>query len=216
MPIEKLDLQKTLKSLYQPSAKQVTEVDVPTMNFLMIDGRGDPNTAPEYQAAVGVLYRLAYHLKFTSKKAGIDFRMMPLEGLWWMDKMGDSYGDIDFTADKSHWQWTMMIMQPDHITREMVKAVIVDVRQRKDTPELDKVYFQTLHEGLSAQVMHIGPYSAEKPTIDRIHTYIAERGCVPSGKHHEIYLSDPRRAKPENLRTVIRQPMCKQPAQSGD
>lgn len=207
--IKKLDLQKALKHLYQPPSKAVVTVDVPPMNFLMLDGSGDPNTALEYQQAVEALYGLAYTLKFASKKQGIDFTVMALEGLWWMDDMGQQYGDLDFTADKSLWRWTMMIMQPDHITQALVEAAAADLRRKKSPPALDKVRFERFHEGLAAQTMHIGPYSAEKPTIDRIHAYIAAQGCAPSGKHHEIYLGDPRRTQPGKLRTVIRQPMRK-------
>jgi hypothetical protein len=209
MTIEKLDLRKQLKHLYNPPSKKVVEVTVPAMNFLMLDGSGDPNTALEYQQALEALYGLSYALKFTSKKDGIDYAVMPLEGLWWMDNMGEQYGDVDFTADKNRWQWTMMILQPDHITQAMVKAAITELGRKKNPPALDKMRFARFHEGLSAQVMHIGPYSAEKPTIDRLHTYIAEQGYEPSGKHHEIYLGDPRRTQPEKLRTVIRQPMSK-------
>lgn len=209
MLIQKLDLQKELKHLYQPPSKTVVTVDVPPMNFLLLDGSGDPNTALEYQQAVEALYALAYTLKFASKKAGIDFTVMALEGLWWMDDMGQYYGELDFTADKSQWRWTMMIMQPDHITQDRVEAAAADLRRKKNPPALDKVRFERFHEGLSAQTMHIGPYSAEKPTIDRIHAYIAAQGCAPSGKHHEIYLGDPRRTQPDKLRTVIRQPMRK-------
>jgi hypothetical protein len=204
---EKLDLRKTLKHLYNPPSKKVVEVDAPAMNFLMIDGSGDPNTAPEYQQALEALYGMAYTLKFASKKAGLDFTVMASEGLWWLDDMGAKYGDFDFTADKSCWRWTMMIMQPDAITPAMVDAAVAELRHKKNPAALDKVRFERFHEGLSAQIMHIGPYSAEKPTIDRLHAYIAEQGREPRGKHHEIYLGDPRRTQPEKLRTVIRQPM---------
>lgn len=209
MITEKLDLRKTLKHLYNPPSKKVVEVDVPAMNFLMLDGSGDPNTALEYQQALEALYGMAYTLKFASKKAGLDFTVMASEGLWWLDDMGAKYGDFDFTADKSRWRWTMMIMQPDAITPAMVDAAVAELRHKKNPAALDKVRFERFHEGLSAQIMHMGPYSAEKPTIDRLHAYIAEQGCEPRGKHHEIYLGDPRRTAPEKLRTVIRQPMRK-------
>jgi hypothetical protein len=207
--LEKLDLRKQLKHLYNPPSKEVVEVDVPAMNFLLIDGKGDPNTALEYKEAVEALYGLSYTLKFASKKSlSIDYTVMPLEGLWWMEDMGERYGDIDFTADKNRWLWTMLIMQPDAITPEMVEAARDELRRKKAPSALDKVRFERFHEGLSAQVMHFGPYSAEKPTIDRIHAYIAELGEL-TGKHHEIYLGDPRRTQPEKLRTIIRQPMRK-------
>ncbi len=205
---QKLDLKKTLKHLYQPSAKDVVEVDVPPMNFLMIDGQGNPNTAERYAQAVEALFSLSYALKFASKKAaGIDYTVMPLEGLWWADEMGSVYGELDFTANKDLWLWTMMIMQPDHITAEMVREAAADLGRKKDLPALPDIRFETFHEGLSVQIMHIGPYSAEKPTLDRVHAYIEAQGCEPTGKHHEIYLGDPRRTAPDKLKTVIRQPM---------
>jgi hypothetical protein len=187
----------------------VVEVDVPPMNFLMLDGTGDPNTSEAYRQAIEALYGLSYTLKFASKKQGVDFTVMPLEGLWWMDDMGSAYGELDFAADKSRWQWTALIMQPDHITREMFDTAVAELRRKKNPPALDKVRFERFHEGLSAQIMHLGPYSAEKPNIDRLHAYIAEHSFEEAGKHHEIYLGDPRRTAPEKLRTVIRQPMRK-------
>jgi hypothetical protein len=205
----KLDLKKQFKHLYNPPTKQVVEVDVPPLNFIMLDGSGDPNTAESYRQAIEALYGLSYTLKFASKKNGVDFTVMALEGLWWMDDMGSAYGDLDFAADKSLWKWTMMMLQPDHITQPMFDAAVDELRRKKNPAALDSVRFERFHEGLSAQIMHIGPYSAEKPNIDRIHAYIAEHGFEEAGKHHEIYLGDPRRTAPEKLRTVIRQPMRK-------
>jgi len=198
----KLDLRKELRHLYEPPAREVVAVEVPAMSFLMVDGRGDPNVSREYQEAVEVLYGLAYALKFASKRAGIDYGVMPLEGLWWIDDPA-----ADFMANRDAWQWTMMIMQPDHLTADQVEAQVAALGRKKGLAALAKVRFERFEEGLAAQVMHVGPYSAEKPTIDRVHAYIAAQGCVPSGKHHEIYLGDPRRTAPEKLRTVIRQPM---------
>lgn len=207
--IEKLDLRKELKHLYNPPAKKVVEVDVPPMNFIMLDGSGDPNTSEAYRQAIEALYGLGYTLKFASKKNGVDFTVMASEGLWWMDDMGSQYGEFNFAANKNRWKWTMMMMQPDHITQAMFDAAVDELRRKKNPPALDRMRFERFHEGLCAQIMHIGPWSAEKPTIDRLHAYIAERGCEPTGKHHEIYLGDPRRTAPEKLRTVIRQPMRK-------
>ena len=206
----KLDLKKTLRHLYNPSQNTVTEVDVPPMNFIMIDGQGDPNTAQSYKEAVEALFGLAYSIKFAGKKErGTDFAVMPLEGLWWMADMGAHYGDFDFTAHKDRWLWTMMIVQPDPITPQFVQSCLEAARKKRALPAFDRVRFEAYHEGPSAQIMHIGPYSAEKPNIDRIHAYIAEKGGDPAGKHHEIYLSDPRRTAQEKLKTVIRQPMRK-------
>lgn len=207
----KRDLLKELKPLYAPPTKQVVEVDVPPMQYLMIDGKGNPNTAQEYKEAVEALFAAAYAIKFASKKAGIDYGVMPLEGLWWMprEEMGDVFGEVNFAANKDRWLWTMMILQPDHITPEMVAAVIADVRKKKNPPALDKIRLERYHEGLSAQIMHIGLYSEETENIARVHAYISDHGCEPTAKHHEIYLSDPRKAQPDKMKTVIRQPMKK-------
>jgi hypothetical protein len=207
--LEKLDLKKQFKQFYMPPPGKVMAVDVPPMQFLMIDGAGDPNSALEYRQAIEALYGMSYTLKFNSKKNGIDYPVMPLEGLWWMENMGEKFGDIDFAADKSKWLWTAMIMQPDPITQEMVDGAAEQLRHRKNPPALGKVRFEIFHEGLCAQIMHLGPYSAEKPDIEKVHAYIEQHGYQSVGKHHEIYLGDPRRSAPEKLRTVIRQPMMK-------
>jgi hypothetical protein len=203
----KLDLKKDLKHLYNPSAKTIVSVDVPPMPFLMIDGRGNPNTAKAFQEAMETLYAAAYTLKFRSKDdPGIDYVVMPLEGLWWADDMEEFSLD-----DKNAWNWTVMIRQPDHITAEMVEKAVEQVRAKKNPPALDKLRFDTYHEGLAAQIMYFGPFADEGPTIARIHAWIMEHGYTYHGAkpHHEIYLSDPRRTAPEKLKTVLRQPMIK-------
>ena len=199
----KLDLKKQLKHLYTPSKKEFSIVDVPSMNFIMIDGSGDPNTSSEYQEALGALYGLSYTIKFASKKQlGIDYVVMAPEGLWWTEDMAEFSVD-----DKSSWQWTMMMVQPDHITAEMVEEARAALAKKKDPPGLSRVRFERFHEGLSAQIMYLGPYADEGPTIARLHAFIEEKGYELRGKHHEIYLGDPRRTAPEKLRTVIRQPI---------
>jgi hypothetical protein len=203
----KVDFKRELKHLYNPPKKEFTVVDVPPMNFLMVDGHGDPNTAQEYQDAVEALYGVAYTLKFTSKRElGRDYVVPPLEGLWWA-------GDMEaFTTmrDKSAWEWTMMIMQPEWVTQEMVGEAVKQVEKGKDLPALSKIRLETYHEGLSVQIMHVGSYDDEGPTIARMHReFMPENGYEPAGKHHEIYLSDPRKVAPENLKTVIRQPVRK-------
>jgi hypothetical protein len=203
--MSKIDFKKALKHLYRPSPKEFVVVDVPSMSFLMIDGHGDPNTAQEYQDAVEALYAVAYKLKFTSKKElGKDYVVPPLEGLWWAEDMEA------FTAarDKSAWDWTMMIMQPEWITQEMVEEAVKQV-EKKGLPALSKLYLETYHEGLAVQILHIGSYDDEAPTIARMHAFIDENGYEPAGKHHEIYLSDPRKVAPEKLKTVLRQPVRK-------
>lgn len=199
----KLDLKKEYKQLYQPSAKQVMVVDVPALNFLMIDGRGDPNTAPAYAQAVEALYAVAYALKFKIKQGqtGIDYAVMPLEGLWWVDDMRQFS-----VKDKAAWQWTMMIVQPDFITASLFAEVMGDVVKKKDLPALSKIKFMPYHEGQAAQIMHIGPYADEAPTVAKLHDFIHARGGERQGRHHEIYLKDPRKSAPSKLRTVIRQP----------
>jgi hypothetical protein len=202
--MEKVDLRKNLKQLYQPSAKEVGQVAVPKMNFLMLDGEGDPNTSEAYQTGVGVLFALSYSIKFMVKKGAlaIDYGVMPLEGLWWTDDM--SKFSID---DKANWKWIMMIMQPDFVTRAMVDEAVAELRKKKNPAGLGALRYEPFTEGTCAQIMHIGPFSAEGPTIERLHKFIADSGCKPVGKHHEIYLSDIRKAAPEKWKTVIRQPM---------
>lgn len=202
--MEKIDFKKGLKHLYLPSAKEVVQVEVPEMNYLMIDGEGDPNNSTPYQAAVEGLFALSYAIKFMSKKGtlAVDYGVMPLEGLWWTDDMSSFSMD-----DKSNWKWTMMIMQPDFIIRDVVDRAIEDARRKKKLSVLGELRFAPLTEGMSAQIMHVGPFSSEGPTIERLHTFIADAGCKPAGKHHEIYLSDIRKAAPEKWKTIIRQPM---------
>ena len=201
--ITKIDLRKELKQLYNPPAKEVVLVEVPGMNFLMVDGSGDPNTAQEYKDALNALYNVSYTLKFLIKKEmSIDYPVMAIEGLWWTNNI------LEFSMDnKDILQWTSMMMQPSCVTAELVTRVCEELKQKKDLPALSKLRFDRFHEGLSAQIMHIGPYAAEKPTIEKLHTYIQARGYEFNGKHHEIYLSDPRRAAPEKLKTVLRQPV---------
>lgn len=202
--MEKIDLKKELKHLYQPSAKDVAQVDVPAMSYLAIDGTGDPNTSTAYQAAVEALFTLSYTIKFIVKKGprAIDYGVMPLEGLWWADDMSSFSVD-----DKSNWNWTMMIMQPDFVSSEIVDGAVEAVRKKKNPIALGDVRFIALTEGTCAQIMHIGPFSAEGPVVARLHEFIADAGGKLRGKHHEIYLSDIRKAAPEKWKTVIRQPM---------
>lgn len=199
----RIDLKKELRHLYSPSHKAPTFVDVPDMYFLTVNGKGDPNTAQEYRDALEALYAVSYSLKFMVKRRkAVDYVVMPLEGLWWTDDMKE------FTvANKDAWKWTAMIMQPGHVTEELVQEALEQVEKKKNLPALAKMRYKRFHEGLSAQIMHIGPYSAEGPTIERLHNFIKEKRYELRGKHHEIYLSDPRRAKPEKMKTVIRQPV---------
>jgi len=203
--VAKVDFKKELKHLYNPSRKAFSIVDVPSMSFVMIDGHGDPNTAPEYQQAVEALYAVAYGLKFMIKQEqGIDYGVPPLEGLWWVDDMAQFS-----TEAKEDWDWTMMIMQPEWVTAEMVERARADVARKKNPPALPKLRFEVYHEGLAVQILYIGPYAEEAPTIARMHAFAEDEGYALRGKHHEIYLSDPRRTAPDKLKTVIRQPVRK-------
>ena len=199
----KIDFKKELKHLYSPSAKEVVAVDVPVMNFLLIDGERDPNTAQQYRDAVEALFSVSYTIKFMVKKeAGVDFGVMPLEGLWWVDDM------TKFSTErKDEWKWTSMIMQPKYVTAKHVNAAVEAVRKKRNLPALSKLRFDSFHEGVAAQIMHIGPYSDEGPDIAKIHVFIRNSGHALSGKHHEIYLNDARRTAPEKLKTILRQPM---------
>jgi len=201
--MEKIDYKKELKHLYRPTTKKVEVVEVPKMNFLMIDGDGGPNH-PTFQNAIEVLFPLSYTLKFMIKKSdiGIDYGVLPLEGLWWADDMSSFIKD-----KKDDWKWTLMIMQPELVKKEMVVKAIEEVRKKKDPVALPLVRFESFSEGEAAQIMHIGPFSEEGPTVEKVHTFIGNSGRQRSGKHHEIYLSDIRRAAPEKLKTIIRQPM---------
>ena len=197
----KVDLKKTLKELYSPSAKGPQTVTLPEMNFLMVDGHGDPNTSPEYATAIQTLYTLSYTLKFMVKKAGgADYAVMPLEGLWW------SPGAFDMT-NKSNWDWTAMIVQPEYVNAALVGEALKAAAAKKPAPVLAPVRFASFNEGLSAQIMYLGPYANEGPTIARLHQFIVDSGHKLRGKHHEIYLGNPQRTAPEKLKTIIRQPM---------
>ena len=202
--MEKLDLKKKWKDLYQPPATAIAAVDVPPLTYLMVDGEGDPNTSPAFTHAIEALYSLSYTLKFSLKKSPqpVDYGVMPLEGLWWADDPGAFH-----RQDKSDWKWTAMILQPDFIGRKQVTAAFDEVRKKKKLVALDRVRLETLAEGNAAQILYVGPFADEGPTIQRIHEFIHAAGKELCGKHHEIYLSDPRRTAPEKLKTIIRQPM---------
>lgn len=202
--MKKIDYKKELKHLYKPTSKNVEIVDVLDMNFLMIDGQGDPNISQEYSDAIETLYAVSYALKFTIKKGEleIDYGVMPLEGLWWVDDM--SQFSID---DKTDWKWTAMIMQPEYVTKELFLDVCKQVEKKKNPVALSKIRFELFSEGQVAQTMHLGPFSEEGPTVERVHAFILENKSSPVGKHHEIYLSDIRKAAPEKWKTIIRQPI---------
>lgn len=202
---KKIDLRRELEHLYKPPTEEVVEVEVPGMRFLMVDGQGDPNTSEAFAGAVEALYAVSYALKFTVKNEdGVDYRVMPLEGLWWTEERETDLERI--LEDKSVWKWTLLILQPEWVTGERFEGALISVRQKKNPPALSGVRYEHFHEGRAAQIMHVGPFAEEGPTIERIHNFIGERGGKMRGKHHEIYLNDFRRTAPERLKTIIRQP----------
>jgi hypothetical protein len=203
---DKIDLIKDLKPLYQPPSKEPVIVTIPALDFLMLDGSGDPNTSPAYAEAVQSLYQMAYTLKFAIKKAtGADFAVMPLEGLWWAEDMGTFQ-----TRDKSAWSWRMMIAQPSLVTPDWFETAKKQALSKKDAASrIAQIRLESYDEGLCVQLMHIGPYDAEAPNIERIHAHALQQGFHLAGLHHEIYLSDPRRSAPEKMRTIIRQPIAR-------
>jgi hypothetical protein len=200
----KLDLKKELSVLFK-ATNDPAMVTVPALHFLMVDGRGDPNTSVDYLQAIEALYGMSYTVKFIIKKeGGEDYTVLPLEGLWWSDD------PLDFVRGaKDKWEWTAMIMQPRLVTASHIEKAKDELKRKKDPPALPKVRFENFEEGLSAQVLHTGPYAEEGPTIERLHKFIEEQGYALHGKHHEIYMGDPRRSKPEKLRTIVRQPVKK-------
>jgi hypothetical protein len=230
--MEKLDLKRQLKHLYTPSAKEVSIVDVPSMTFLRVEGRIEsglmPGTSPSFAHAIGAMYGFAYTLKFMSKQRvenPIDYPVMALEGLWTTPAGGEDYAESD------GWLWTLLIMQPHHIDQGMFAQAHSQLKEKKekaaakaakkaDAAEvgavddfaaavawLEKVQLEDFHEGLCIQTMHVGPYSEEPATLAKMDIFAQQNGYVFHGKHHEIYLGDPRTAKPENLKTVLRHPV---------
>lgn len=200
----KIDFKKELGALYRPSAKEATQVDMPPMNFLFVDGEGDPNLSEAYSAAVEALFALSYSIKFAARNRtpAIDYGVMPLEGLWWADDMSTFSGN-----NKADWKWTMMIMQPAFVSSAMVEEARAETKRKKQHAALTDVRFESFTEGVCAQILHIGPFSQEGPTIRRLHQFIANSGQELAGKHHEIYLTDVRRADPQKWKTILRQPV---------
>jgi hypothetical protein len=202
---EKLDLKKQWKELYTATANPVF-VTVPPLMIVSVEGHGDPNTSVEYRQAIEALYGVSFKVKFIAKEElGKDYTVMPLEGLWWMADM------TQFSiAHKEKWEWNAVIVQPSFVTEAMVETARDAARKAKLSPMLDALCFERFEEGLSAQVLHIGPFADEGPTIARLHEFIRKEGRSFDGsqqKHHEIYLSDMRRTPPEKLKTIIRQPV---------
>ena len=200
--MEKVDFKKLMKPYWQPPVGRFVIIEVPQLNFLMVDGRGDPNVAAEYATALKWLFTLSYTLKFQSKAAGRDYGVAPLEGLWWAEDMS-RFSQID----KGDWLWTAMIMQPDWIDAGMLAGAMPKAEAKLGEAPTS-LRLAPFAEGLSVQTMHVGPYSAEAETIARLHQeFLPANGLVENGHHHEIYISDPARTAPDKLKTVIRQPV---------
>ena len=201
---DKYDLKRAHRELYAPSAKDFVVVDVPPMTYLAVGGSGDPNTSPEYADAIEALFSVGYAVKFGSKKAlGRDFVVGPLEGLW---RAADPTAFV--TRDKASWSWTMLIAQPEWIDETLVTEAVAAVRAKGEKAALDRLRLERLHEGRSVQILHIGSYDDEAPTLARLHDeWMPQHGLAFNGDHHEIYLSDARRTAPAKLRTILRHPV---------
>jgi len=199
----KKDFKKELKEVYNTSSKKISIIQVPKINYIMIDGTDDPNKK-EYQESISTLYKVAFTIKFMIKKQNIDndYVVMPLECLWWAD-------DVSAFKEKrtKEWFWTLMIMQPDIITKDIIKEAINIVKEKNDLFNLEKMYIKSIQEKTSIQLMHIGPYDEEEITINKLHDFCKNNGYIINGKHHEIYISDPRKTKKEKLKTIIRYPV---------
>ena len=192
------------ETLYRPPTDPVL-VEVPAFDFLMIDGRGDPNTSQEYAAAIQALYSASYPVVMTLKRAGRpELKVRPLEGLWWADDVG---AFDPATADRTAWRWTMMIRQPDGVPEALYADAMARAAKKVGRDAAGRLRVERFEEGRCAQVMHLGPYADEGPNIVRLHQFVAAQGLALRGRHHEIYLSDPRRCAPAKLRTVIRHPV---------
>jgi hypothetical protein len=200
--MKKMDLKKTLKPYYTASATKPSFLDIPPMKALVVDGIGDPNGAT-FEEAVGALYSVAFTLKFMFKKErAVDYPVMALEGLWSAGEAADFQ-----TGTRDNWKWTLFISLPDLVTAKDVGQAVEAVKKKAKFPRFPEVRLERFAEGRAAQIMHIGPFAAEGPTIERLHLFIKSQGYKLRGRHHEIYLGDPRRTAPEKLKTILRQPV---------
>jgi len=193
------------EQLYR-ATRQPEFVQVPEMAFVLVDGAGDPNTSKAFTDAIQALYSVSYTLKFDLKKAtGLVYRVGPIEALWWAEDSAELP-----IGRKDDWHWTALIAQPDEVTKDRFDHACTDAGRKRELPALRRIRLDRFEEGFAAQIMHIGPYAAEAPTIAKLHAFIGEHGYTFDGrqqKHHEIYVGDPRRSAPEKLRTIIRQPV---------
>ena len=206
-----LDYKKEFKDLYMPKDKPLL-IMIPSMNFIMCDGTGDPNDNSDFQQAINLLYGLSFTIKMSKMKGNqpegyFEYVVPPLEGLWWIDEGGFSF-DV-----RDNWKWTLMIRQPEFVNKEVFKWACSELIKKKGEIPIEKVRFETFDEGSCVQIMHIGPYSTEPETMKKIEAFILKEGLRnkvgKGGKHHEIYISDPRKCEPESMKTVLRQPVEK-------
>lgn len=192
------------KTLYQPPGDPVL-VEIPSFEFVMIDGSGDPRTSPDYQAAVTALYAVSYPVVITVKRAGRpDLKVRPLEGLWWAD---DVRVFQPASEDRERWRWTMMIRQPDDVPGDVYARAVAAMTRKLGQEIADRVRIERFDEGACVQLMHHGPYTEEGRDIARLHDFAATQGLRLRGHHHEIYVSDPRKSPPQKMRTVLRHPV---------
>lgn len=199
----KVDLKKQIAA-YTATAGTFDVIDVPPLQYLMVDGHGDPNTSTAYHNAVTSIYPLAYKLKFASKEHHArDYVVPPLEALWWAEDMST----FTSSRDKSRWDWTLMLLVPEWLDDDDVERARATAARGRP-PMLDLVRLEALEEGRCVQTLHLGPYDDEAPVLEAMHhDVIAAQGLRLAGKHHEIYLSNPRRSDPAKLRTILRQPV---------
>jgi len=206
-----MDYKKEYKDLYMPKDTAML-IEVPAMNFIMVDGKGDPNNNSEFQEAVELLYGLSFTIKMSKMKGSqpdgyFEYVVPPLEGLWWIDE-----GEFLF-EDRGNWKWTLMIRQPEFVTAEFFEWACKELKNKKPALPVERTRFASFYEGLCVQIMHNGPYAKEPETMEKIDGFMKANGLQDrlghGGKHHEIYLSDPRKSKPENMKTVLRHPVVR-------
>lgn len=203
--MQTIDYRAANRFLLNPKPGIVELIQIPPTRYLMLDGQGDPNTSEDYRGSFAALYGLAYGLKFHYKKQeDIDYNLLAIEGLWWADPAGS------FSMDqRKNWLWTMMLSIPEFIPDSLIQTFKIELMRKKNIPQMEQLYTSWLDEGVCFQIMHIGPYAAEPPTIQFLHSEIQSQGYTLRGKHHEIYLGDPRKSKPEKLKTILRQPVSR-------
>lgn len=202
------DFKKEYKYLFASKAGKPEMVEVPPFKYLMVDGQGDPNTAKEFEEKIGLIYGLAYTIKFIMKKDKdhpFEFKVPPFSGLWCAEDMNAFVQE----GRKHEWTWTLMILMPDQVTQEIFEKGKAELVKKKNPPYADDARFEIYDEGKCAQILHLGPYSQEGPTIKTLHDFLQDQGYTFNGRHHEIYIGDPRKSKPEKLKTIIRQPVRK-------